>query len=104
MRVSLTRPASWVRMVRGAAYPAAGTRYGRAEALPHAPRSDALNKFRQTRHAEKGQRDGDLGFQQFEDLNDTRLSGGSQPVTVEAADRHRFGAERDRLDDVGAAA
>ena len=52
--------------------------------------------------AEQRERDADLVLQQFQQ-RDAGGAGGRKPVAIQPADGDRVGAERDRLDDVGAA-
>src|SRR6266851_2874111 len=53
--------------------------------------------------AEQREADADLVFEDLEEPHDARPAGGGKPVDIEPADDDRVGAERDRLDDIGAA-
>src|SRR5690348_8737020 len=53
--------------------------------------------------ADKSKAGADFVLQDLEHPRDPRIPRGSQPIEVKTADGDRVGAERDRLDDVGAA-
>src|SRR5712692_3743575 len=53
--------------------------------------------------AEQREADADLVFEDLEEPHHARPAGGGQPIDIKPADDDRVGAQRDRLDDVGAA-
>src|SRR5262245_20575380 len=81
--------------------PGAETRWSRARAGPASPGADRTR--RAAISPKKAQTDPDPLFQELEYPYEARLAGGGEATAGETADPDRLRAERDRLDDVGAA-